>query len=1046
MNKEMIKKLLPATTVFVFVAFCFAIANTFGGTYAISGCPSGWTEEAGGWCNKLFDGYKTLDEASTACKAGLSTYKITTISGRHGVCDCTQDPDGTYSCGGTINPDMLVYLKFDAVEGKIYRSSGTSSQMATLTREKGSYTLLKETNTDGYYAKREGYKLAGWTTTKGSCSSPLTGSVSVQSDATYYACWLVGYTLKFDPNNGNLSNSNNKEIECFTRTGSSTCQITSPAATRSGYTLKGWSTDKSCTNVKESGTWVVDESMDDTTYYACWTSGSTNAKVTFNFYVNDGDTISKNSDYCNITSGNTTCQITFPTATRKGYTLKGWSRDPNCSPEYNTFTSKINATEGMNGDKFYACWEKAESSGPTDDGYKFLAFLSANGGSFASGVTLDSNNYYRASCIAESATSSCTIKAADMPKPTRSGYTFKGWSKSSTGENVMTEIKLTSNGTYYAVWVENTTENTFKVTFDANNGTIDGKESDSCTTTGSSCTIKSLPIAKRDNYSFGGWGTSKTCTTGATTEIKLTGNATYYACWTEKTNEKVARNYYTVKFELDGGKFIDGRTSQVHITDDQSITYAPKTNPVKEGYVFDGWYKGNEKYNLGGVVRENLTLTAHWKKTETNCTGVCNSGDVYEPSIDKCVSVQKFDGNTYYTSKLNQERTCTNGLYEKTKDGTSSGHSCSADYDTKEVYRPKNTCKIESTCTSGTSEPCVEEFEARCFKIYEPTDKKCTSTIKYYEAKFDLDGGEFADGSTGRITVIPNNENLTRPSTNPVKEGYKFIGWYVENDEFVFPKKLTGNVTIKARWEEIKKSNCTYSCNAGDLYDPSTGNCISAQKFDGNTYYSTTYNATRNCQYGIFEFVEQKCAEGSSCGKYSCDKENGYTLQDVYKPTNTCQIKTNCDSATGTTGTCEEVWKVHCYKTYEAESDCSKAANYKVEFKVNGGTLYVDNQKTTTTIYDLANITYSKYTAKKDKFIFKGWSESSDCNNIITKKIEDLTYDKIVYACYMEDKQGDEINKNSQTSSTVLYLVYLIGILALCYTVYYSYNYAKSRR
>ena len=42
----------------------------------------------------------------------------------------------------------------------------------------------------------------------------------------------------------------------------------------------------------------------------------------------------------------------------------------------------------------------------------------------------------------------------------------------------------------------------------------------------------------------------------------------------------------------------------------------PQKDPVRENYIFEGWYKGEESYDFADAVNASFTLTAHWKKEE----------------------------------------------------------------------------------------------------------------------------------------------------------------------------------------------------------------------------------------------------------------------------------------------------------------------------------------------------------------------------------------------------------------------------------------------
>lgn len=40
----------------------------------------------------------------------------------------------------------------------------------------------------------------------------------------------------------------------------------------------------------------------------------------------------------------------------------------------------------------------------------------------------------------------------------------------------------------------------------------------------------------------------------------------------------------------------------------------PQRDPVRENYIFEAWYKGEESYNFADAVNASFTLTAHWKE------------------------------------------------------------------------------------------------------------------------------------------------------------------------------------------------------------------------------------------------------------------------------------------------------------------------------------------------------------------------------------------------------------------------------------------------
>lgn len=116
-------------------------------------------------------------------------------------------------------------------------------------------------------------------------------------------------------------------------------------------------------------------------------------------------------------------------------------------------------------------------------------------------------------------------------KPTRTGYTFKGWGTSSTSTSVAYApgANYTANAadTLYAIW----TEITYTITFNANGGT-------GGPTTQTKYYTKTLTLSTskptRTNYNFLGWATSASATTAQyQSGGSFTTNAktTLYAVW-----------------------------------------------------------------------------------------------------------------------------------------------------------------------------------------------------------------------------------------------------------------------------------------------------------------------------------------------------------------------------------------------------------------------------------------------------------------------------------------------------------------------------------
>lgn len=116
-------------------------------------------------------------------------------------------------------------------------------------------------------------------------------------------------------------------------------------------------------------------------------------------------------------------------------------------------------------------------------------------------------------------------------KPTRTGYTFLGWSTSSSATSATYSAggSYTANSaaTLYAVWQAIT----YTVKFNANGGT--GAPGNQTKTYGKTLTLSSTKPT-RTNYNFKGWGTSASATTvtyAAGGSYTANANVTLYAVW-----------------------------------------------------------------------------------------------------------------------------------------------------------------------------------------------------------------------------------------------------------------------------------------------------------------------------------------------------------------------------------------------------------------------------------------------------------------------------------------------------------------------------------
>lgn len=157
-------------------------------------------------------------------------------------------------------------------------------------------------------------------------------------------------------------------------------------------------------------------------------------------------------------------------------------------------------------------------------------------------------------------------------KPTRTGYSFLGWSTSSSATSATYSAggNYTANSaaTLYAVWKANT----YTVTYNANGGT--GAPSSQTKTYGVTLTLSSTKPT-RTNYTFKGWGTSASATTVSYSPGgSYTTNAaiTLYAVWSLAYKKPTITNTSVARCDSSGTTSSSG--TNILVKFDWSTTYA----------------------------------------------------------------------------------------------------------------------------------------------------------------------------------------------------------------------------------------------------------------------------------------------------------------------------------------------------------------------------------------------------------------------------------------------------------------------------------------
>ena len=442
---------------------------------------------------------------------------------------------------------------------------------------------------------KSGYSFSGWydAASGGNKIGNAGASYTPTKAITLYAQWsATGYSITYTLNGGTVSGNPTSYT-------ADTATFTLKNPTKEGYDFTGWTGSNGTT--AQTSVSIAKGSTGNKSYTANWTPKT----YTISYTLNSG-TVSGNPTSYTIE----TATFTLKNPTRTNYTFTGWTGSNGTNPE-----TTVTIAKGSTGNKSYtANWSQNVIS-----------------------YTISYN--YDGGVKGTYAPTSANVDAyVQISNPTRSGYTFKGWSISgmnpsstkkcyygssttdssnqSTTSTSLSSITATqfknlrtSAGTvtFKATWEAIPTTVTYTISYDYASGNK-GTYAPASGTVGEYVRISN---PTKSNATFKGWTisginpsytnpcyhgstqtdssntrvTSGTSLSGITSEYyknlrNTSGTVTFTATW-ESTPTTTS---YSITYNYNGG---------------QKGTYAPSTadvgsyvqisNPTRSGYTFKGW-------------------------------------------------------------------------------------------------------------------------------------------------------------------------------------------------------------------------------------------------------------------------------------------------------------------------------------------------------------------------------------------------------------------------------------------------------------------------
>ena len=773
----------PTRTGYTFVNWDY-MGNKFNPGDAI---PSGWgsfTLKAQ-WSVNTYT-YNIKYVSSSGASLGTAT-----VSGTYGSSKSVSAPAKT----GYATPNAQT-VKFDSTSTKtitftynlVGYSIGYNVNGGTISEQRTSYNVESSAYTLPT-PSRTGYTFTGWTGSNGSTpQKSVTIAKGSTGNKSYTANWSINtYSIGYNLNGGSISGqktSYNVTTESFTL----------PTPSRTGYTFTGWTGSNGSTPQKSVT--IAKGSTGNKNYTANWSVN----KVSIAYNTNGGtinssdysinqwgyvQNKSNNPWFHVITYGSTDDPYNASTfgLTRTGYTFVRWQNEKT-GTNYDQDT-KYDST----------AYQGSSSSQTTANTASVDCYVKAiwSLNNYSIGYNLNGG-----SISGQKTSYNVTTESFTLPTPTRTGYTFTGWTESngSTPQKSVTIAKgSTGNKSYTANWQANA----YTLTVNPNGGNINGTTSAKSLSpplyyNGGNWWNLNGEKPSRTGYTFEGWYTSTeggtkiyntdgTCTNEGTywknNSYVHTGNLSVYAHW--KANTYTITSKYFYYYQNNTWKQFDTKTEQRTY----GSSFAPHNVNSPTGYHAGnnyGYYTEKSEYLGDGTVgtnnitvNQNIIVHIHYYPNTYTITYKSNGG-----------------------SGSDQTQTATYGISWTTKGA---------------IYSKSGYTQTSWNTQANGSGTKYSLSTAQ-------TDKQLSNVTLYaqysantYYVTYNANGGSGAPAQQAFVY----NSGAKISTTKPTRTGYTFVNWDYGGTKFnpgdAIPSGW-GSFTLKAQWK-ANSYTITYSANGG---------------------------------------------------------------------------------------------------------------------------------------------------------------------------------------------------------------------------------------
>ena len=383
-------------------------------------------------------------------------------------------------------------------------------------------------------------------------------------------------------------------------------------------------------------------------------------------------------------------------------------------------------------------------------------------------------------------------KAVKPTDPTKEDNEFIEWQLNGAAYNF--DNVVTSNITLKANWKEVVKHN-IKVT-------LEDKEYTADIVDGELITLEDLEIPEKEGYTVKFYNESDEefdITTKPTSDMVL--KAKYYEIKT-----------FTVKFNSNGGSKVDDIKAKEGTTIEE-----PKS--TKDGYVLDGWYIGEEKFNFETPISKDITLKARWNDGEKINVIFKVDDTVYKTiSVRENTKVSKpsnptkkgykfvewqLDGKAFdFNTKITEEITLT-AVFEESTSVTVTFNSDGGSAVASQEVETGGKAKQPTAPTKNGYKFIEWDYNGKKFDFNTAINDNIKLTAvwaKTYTVKFNSNGGTAVASQT-----VEEGEKASKPA-NPTKDGATFAEWLLSNSTYDFDTPVTEDIELVARYEKVTQS------------------------------------------------------------------------------------------------------------------------------------------------------------------------------------------------------------------------------------------------